>query len=229
VSESVTRKRRKSREPKTHCVNDHEFTEDNTYIRPSGARDCRECMRARRIKHLSNITTMCMHCGTRPAVVRGLCTVHDRMVRVYGVPSTGRFDPEKARERRVAFLWENIDKRGPDECWPWTGKLQRGGYAQLSWLEGENIGAHRAAYEVTYGPIDPGDPDDPTQIDHLCHNPEVCKLKTKCPHRRCCNPAHLEAVPCSVNFARSDHSRPGNGGRKCLPGCNCGLHQKRAS
>lgn len=31
----------------THCINGHEFTHANTYIRPSGHRDCRTCIRAR--------------------------------------------------------------------------------------------------------------------------------------------------------------------------------------
>lgn len=28
---------------KTHCVNGHEFTLDNTYRRPSGGRTCKKC------------------------------------------------------------------------------------------------------------------------------------------------------------------------------------------
>jgi hypothetical protein len=32
---------------KMHCVNGHPFNEANTYIRPSGYRDCRVCIRAR--------------------------------------------------------------------------------------------------------------------------------------------------------------------------------------
>lgn len=34
---------------KTHCINGHEFTEDNTYIRPRG-RECRACIRDRQRK-----------------------------------------------------------------------------------------------------------------------------------------------------------------------------------
>lgn len=32
---------------KTHCVNGHPYDEANTYIRPSGQRDCRACFRER--------------------------------------------------------------------------------------------------------------------------------------------------------------------------------------
>lgn len=31
---------------KTHCKHGHEFTPENTYIRPTGARQCRTCNRA---------------------------------------------------------------------------------------------------------------------------------------------------------------------------------------
>ncbi len=34
---------------KTHCKNGHEFTKENTYIRPNGSRECRTCMRDRDI------------------------------------------------------------------------------------------------------------------------------------------------------------------------------------
>jgi hypothetical protein len=31
----------------THCIHGHEYTPENTYIRPDGRRTCRECFRAR--------------------------------------------------------------------------------------------------------------------------------------------------------------------------------------
>jgi hypothetical protein len=34
---------------KTHCVNNHEFTEANTRYRPAGGRACRQCERDRRL------------------------------------------------------------------------------------------------------------------------------------------------------------------------------------
>lgn len=40
---------------KTHCLNGHEFTPDNTYLRPrryrEGVRDCRACIRERARKY----------------------------------------------------------------------------------------------------------------------------------------------------------------------------------
>lgn len=35
---------------KTHCKRGHEYTPENTYVSPSGARFCRECKKARRAK-----------------------------------------------------------------------------------------------------------------------------------------------------------------------------------
>lgn len=45
--EENTRRQRSAM--KTHCVNGHEYTPENTYIRPSGGgvRDCRICIRER--------------------------------------------------------------------------------------------------------------------------------------------------------------------------------------
>jgi hypothetical protein len=43
------RKRRPAQHngPKTHCKRGHEFTPDNTYVRPNSTRKCRECSRER--------------------------------------------------------------------------------------------------------------------------------------------------------------------------------------
>ena len=58
--------------------------------------------------------------------------------------------------------------------------------------------SHRVAYELSNGPIPDG-----AQVDHTCHNADVsCGGGVNCPHRRCCNPAHLEAVPGTTNRSR---------------------------
>lgn len=70
-------------------------------------------------------------------------------------------------------------------CWGFTGATTSRGYGSLS-HEGRIWSAHRLAYTLLVGPI----PDGMT-IDHLCFN------------KRCCNPAHLEAVTGSENTRRA--------------------------
>lgn len=43
--------------------------------------------------------------------------------------------------------------------------------------------------------------------DHLCHDPEVCKLGDKCPHRSCCNWRHLEPVTNRENVLRGARTK----------------------
>lgn len=83
--------------------------------------------------------------------------------------------------------WPKIERRGPNECWPWTGacngRARLGKYGHLS--RGPGLGhvyAHRLVYEHTYGPVPDGH-----DVDHLCRN------------TLCCNPAHLRALPAREN------------------------------
>lgn len=140
---------------------------------------------------------------------RGWCTSHYRNARLYGSPTQthSRHDPDAIRARRDAFFWANVDTSGgADACWMWQRKPADSGYGQMRGYTGQ-IHVHRFAYELLVGPIPDG-----LQLDHTCHDPRTCKLKRKCPHRACCNPAHLEPVTGVVNRSRGDTSRPRNGG-----------------
>lgn len=73
-------------------------------------------------------------------------------------------------------LWARVDRRGPDECWPWTGPLERDrGRLGKGGKHGGLIRSHQAAWIVTSGPI-----------------PEGLVVRHKCDFGACCNPAHLE-------------------------------------
>lgn len=98
----------------------------------------------------------------------------------------------------VEHAWSRIDVRGPDECWPHRNASVRGGYVQIR-VEDRRVYAHVWAYEQVHGPVPEGH-----EVDHLCHGSDAsCVAGDDCPHRRCCNPAHLEAVTPSVNGERA--------------------------
>lgn len=72
-------------------------------------------------------------------------------------------------------VWARVERRGPTECWKWTGYISPDGYGHIC-INYKDWPAHRAAYVDIYGPVSPV-----ISVLHLCSN------------RRCCNPAHLKA------------------------------------
>jgi len=71
------------------------------------------------------------------------------------------------------LFWAKVDRANNiEECWEWTGYTDRDGYGCLE-QKGVHWRAHRAAYELTVGPIPPG-----LHLLHSCDNPP------------CCNPHH---------------------------------------
>lgn len=112
----------------------------------------------------------------------------------------------------VARFWSRVDRRGPDDCWPWTGPVAPQGYG-VTYAGGKRQGAHRVAYQLNVGPIPPG-----LCIDHLCHNADpLCGLDNDCPHRRCCNPAHLEATTSQMNSLRGNTMAARNAAKTHCP------------
>jgi hypothetical protein len=126
----------------------------------------------------------------RASVSRGHCRRHYQQLWVYG-----KLSPKPDAEKR---FWSKVDIRGADECWPWQKGLYPAGYGMFRTAEGQVTVAHRVAYTDAVGPIPPG-----LFLDHMCHDPS-CTLGDLCPHRRCCNPAHLRP---STPAENSDPSR----------------------
>jgi hypothetical protein len=71
----------------------------------------------------------------------------------------------------IARFWSKVDKRGPDECWPWIGNCFKSGYGRYS-RKGDSQNAFKAsriAYFLCTGD-DPGD----LIVRHSCDNPPCC-------------------------------------------------------
>jgi hypothetical protein len=92
-------------------------------------------------------------------------------------------------EQRTASFWRKVDRRGPDECWPWKAGKQGFGYGQF-FIPGRILNAHRIAYLMINGPIPSG-----LFVLHRCDNAP------------CCNPAHLFLGTQAVNIADKCNKR----------------------
>lgn len=92
-------------------------------------------------------------------------------------------------------FWEKVDRRGPDECWEWQGKVGNHGYGVI-WLDATRTRTtHRVAFELAHGAI---------KKTCVCH---------RCDNRLCCNPAHLFQGSRADNnrdmFAKGRNKAPG--------------------
>lgn len=103
------------------------------------------------------------------------------------------------REAAIERFWSKVNRSGgPDACWPWTGWIKDNGYGHAGAGHNQSTYAHRRAYALVIGPIPAL-----AELDHTCHNADPsCVGGPTCQHRRCANPAHLEAVTHLVNVRR---------------------------
>ena len=102
-------------------------------------------------------------------------------------------------------FWEKVDRRGPDECWPWTRATNEHGYGVMrpeGQRSGPTVRAHRVSLMLAGVDIDG------LVIRHSCDNPP------------CVNPAHLsvgtEADNSADMVARDRHARGSRNGTSKL-------------
>ncbi len=84
----------------------------------------------------------------------------------------------------AATFWAKVSKG--DNCWEWTGYVNKRGYGEYMSEYLTTRLVHRIAYALIKGEL-------PKEaLDHLCRN------------KVCCNPAHLEPVSNLTNVRRSN-------------------------
>lgn len=92
-------------------------------------------------------------------------------------------------------FWSKVDRRGPDECWPWLAGTDEDGYGKFQVESTTTARAHKLALESRLGRR--------LEVDE-------CARHT-CNFVLCCNPAHL--IPGSWVENREDCVRGGRQAR----------------
>lgn len=118
-----------------------------------------------------------------PFYARTLCKSHYGKALYRGTLPAKRTDAEQYEIDRVRFEGNRDTSGGAEACWPWRGRLNKGGYGVATFGRRERL-AHRVAWMFATGPI----PDDLT-VDHMCYSPS------------CVNPAHLRLLTSRQNAA----------------------------
>lgn len=87
-------------------------------------------------------------------------------------------------------LWSKVDKREPNECWPWKGTIHEDGYGR-TWINDRGYYAHRVIFNLA----------NPGQIELASPTNKKAKgfLMHLCDNRICCNPAHLQVATIKEN------------------------------
>jgi hypothetical protein len=141
------------------------------------------------------VSFTCKHCGLECTVVRAASQSHPKYCS-FACRGAYKQRPRVIKER----FWRRVDVRGENECWLWTGSLDKDGYGKFAYYrlsKVRHVRAHWFSYRVSVGRVPKG--------LSICH---TCDVPT------CCNPAHLWIGTNTENTSdRNQKSRQARGSR----------------
>lgn len=101
----------------------------------------------------------------RKVHARGLCGTHYKRLRVNGDPNVVQH-----RSTRGSFIerfWSQVERTDGEGCWTFAGwENRQSPYGRLKDEEGVAVLAHRASWQMHFGPIPEG-----LDVCHRCDNP----------------------------------------------------------
>lgn len=153
-------------------------------------------------------------CCAEPVLSGWLCRKHYQRVITHGVlEATVVMMPKRLLGTREGFMSKVLkDSSG---CWLWQGSLNNKGYGAFYMPEYKRaLGAHRAAYLLFKGNVNPG-----MVVDHKY-------VSQGCP-RHCVNPEHLRVITYGQNNENSLSGRKTASGYKNVRITASGNYQAR--
>lgn len=112
---------------------------------------------------------------------------------------------------------EHAPDMGP--CLTWNACTSDGGYGRFKNQDSVLVYSHVWAWETVHGRAVA----DGHDVDHQCHNYEMCTLGRACPHRACVNADHLQEITKHENWARSNTPSAQRARQTHCSGCGASL------
>jgi hypothetical protein len=169
------------------CVNGHVMTPENSRTDRAGRSYCVACKTK---KHQVKAPKEQCSKGHQLEQEDGVCRTCQNEYAAKSRAKKRGTKPRRIRPHDVPFedwYWSFVERKGPDECWPWLRGLDHGGYGRMKDKESNEEKSHRIAWTLTNGTVPDG-----LVVRHSCDNPP------------CCNPAHLLIGTSAENTADRD-------------------------